>query len=60
MRTDSFFGFTPDVATQLRASGDFSAVTGLQQGPMQVDGSTKQFSAMDFPVIEELLQLEHD
>ncbi len=58
VRTDSFFGFTPDVAAQLKQSPEFSAVTGVQQGQMQVGGSTKQFSAVDFPVIDDLLQIE--
>jgi len=56
--TDSFFGFTPEVAAQLQQSTDFTAVTGVHQGPMQVAGSTKQFSAMDFTVIDELLNLD--
>jgi putative ABC transport system permease protein len=58
VRTDSFFGFTPEVASQLRESPDFSAVSGVQQGPMQVAGSTKQFSAVDFPVMDQLLDLD--
>jgi putative ABC transport system permease protein len=56
--TDSFFGFTPEVSTQLKQSPDFTAVTGLHQGPMQVDGSTKTFSSVDFSVVDELLELD--
>jgi putative ABC transport system permease protein len=56
--TDSFFGFTPTVAEQLAASDEFSAVTGVQQGQMQVAGSTKTFSSIDFTVLDELLDLD--
>jgi putative ABC transport system permease protein len=56
--TDQFFGFTPEVANALKQSDKFVAVTGVQQGPMQVAGSTKQFSALDFTVIDQLLNLD--
>jgi len=56
--TDAFFGFTPDVATQLGETPEFSAVTGVQQGQMQVDGSTKNFSSFDYEVTDELLNLD--
>jgi putative ABC transport system permease protein len=56
--TDSFFGFTPEVANQLEQAPEFSAVSGVQQGQMQVAGSTKTFSAFDFRVADELLNLD--
>ena len=56
--TDSFFGFTPQVADALRQSGQFTAVTGLHQGPMQVDGSTKQFSSVDFTTLDQMFELD--
>jgi putative ABC transport system permease protein len=56
--SDSFFGFTPDVAQAMKASGQFSAVTGLHQGAMQVDGKTKQFSSVDFGVLDQMFELD--
>jgi putative ABC transport system permease protein len=56
--TDSFFGFTPDIASELKQSDQFVAVTGVQQGQMQVDGSTKTFSSFDFGVADDLLNLD--
>jgi putative ABC transport system permease protein len=56
--TDSFFGFTPEVSSQLGQSPDFTAVTGVQQGQMQVAGSTKTFSSFDYSVANELLNLD--
>jgi putative ABC transport system permease protein len=56
--TDSFFGFSPDVANQLKQAPEFSAVSGVQQGQMQVAGSTKTFSAFDFSVADQLLNLD--
>lgn len=56
--TDSFFGFTPGVGQQLSEADEFSAVTGVRQGPMQVAGSTKTFSSVDFSVLDELLDLD--
>ena len=56
--TDSFFGFSPDVANQLKQAPEFSAVSGVQQGQMQVAGSTKTFSPFDFSVADELLNLD--
>lgn len=56
--SDSFFGFTPDVAESIKASGEFTAVTGLHQGAMQVDGKTKQFSSVDFGVLDQMFELD--
>jgi putative ABC transport system permease protein len=56
--TDSFFGFTPDVASQMSQSPEFSAVSGVQQGQMRVADSTKTFSSFDFAVTNELLNLD--
>ena len=56
--TDSFFGFTPQVGEALKQSGQFSAVTGLHQGAMQVAGSTKQFSSVDFGTLDQMFELD--
>lgn len=58
VRTDSFFGFSPEVAQRLREKPELTAVSSLQQGPMQVAGSVKQFSAMDFSVLSELIDID--
>uniref|UniRef100_UPI002FE37957 ABC transporter permease n=1 Tax=Rhabdothermincola sp. TaxID=2820405 RepID=UPI002FE37957 len=57
VRTDSFFGFSPEVAQRLRQRPELTAVSSLQQGRMQVGDSVKQFSTMDYSVLPELVDL---
>jgi putative ABC transport system permease protein len=57
VRPESFFGFSPEVAERLAERPELDAVSGIQQGAMQVDGSVRQFSAMDFDVLPDLIEL---
>ncbi|MEJ5254541.1 MAG: FtsX-like permease family protein [Acidimicrobiales bacterium] len=58
VRTDSFFGFSPEVAQRLRELPELRAVSSLQQGRMQVAGSVRRFSAMELSALPELIDLD--
>lgn len=53
-----FVGFTPDVAAQLAELPELSAVTGLRQSAIGVDGTTKQAAALDLSVTDQLFELD--
>jgi putative ABC transport system permease protein len=56
--SDSFFGFPPEVAEQVKQAPAFTAATAVRSGQMLVGDSTRTFSSVDFDVIDELLDLD--
>jgi putative ABC transport system permease protein len=56
--TGSFFGFDPSVSTTLADRPELTSVTGGRFGQMQVEESTKQVTAVDFAVVEDLFNLD--
>ena len=55
--TGSFYGFDPAVAKSMQALPELSAVAAVRQGMVQVDGSTKQVSAVDFGVLPQVFNI---
>ena len=53
-----FVGFSPDVAAQLSELPELSAVTGVRQAIIGVDESTKNASALDLTVADQLFELD--
>ena len=53
-----FVGFSPEVATQLTQLPELSAVTGIRQGFIGVDDTTKTVSAIDTAVADELFDVD--
>lgn len=53
-----FSGFSPTVTDELEQLPELDAVTPGRFGAMQVDGSTKQFSAVDFATVTDLFDLD--
>jgi len=56
--TGSFYGFSPTVVEQLKATPEVTAVSGGRQGQIQVNGSKKQVTSTDFGVVNELFNLK--
>jgi putative ABC transport system permease protein len=55
--TSGFVGFSPVVAEQVGALPEIGAVSSGRFGAMQVNGSTKQFTALDYSSINEMFDL---
>ena len=55
--TGSFYGFDPGVATELKTIPELAAVANVRQGQVQVNGSTKQVSAIDFGVLSSVFNV---
>jgi putative ABC transport system permease protein len=55
--TSSFVGFSPAIADQMAALPELSAVNQGRFGAMQVNGSTKQFTALDYATINDMFDL---
>jgi putative ABC transport system permease protein len=55
--TGSFYGFDPSVAAKLEALPELSAVAAGRQGMVQVNGSTKAVSAVDFGVLSKVFNI---
>lgn len=53
----SFVGFDPAVTTALQDLPELAAVAAVRQGQVQVDGSTKQVSAVDFGELTQVFDL---
>lgn len=56
--TGAFFPFSPDVTRGLEELPELGPVTPGRFGAMQVDGSTKQFSAVEFATVDDLFELD--
>jgi putative ABC transport system permease protein len=56
--TGGFFPFSPEVTKGLEALPELDAVSPGRFGVMQVDDSTKQFTAIDYATADELFELE--
>ncbi len=56
--SDSFFGFSPEVAAELAERPEVAAVNAGRFGAMQVSGSTKLFNAVDYATIEDMYRLD--
>jgi putative ABC transport system permease protein len=54
----SFVGFDPALTQSLAALPELSAAAAVRQGQVQVDGSTKQISAVDFGEMTQVFDLE--
>jgi putative ABC transport system permease protein len=57
LTTGSFYGFDPSVTKGMTQLPELSAVAGVRQGQVQVEGSTKQVSAVDFGVLPQLFNI---
>jgi putative ABC transport system permease protein len=55
--TGSFYGFDPAVAQALQELPELSTVSAIRQGQVQVDGSTKAVSAVDFATLPEVVDI---
>jgi putative ABC transport system permease protein len=55
--SSTFIGFSPTVADELRELPEIAAVNRGRFGAMQVQGSTKQFTALDYDTLDELFEL---
>lgn len=56
--SDSFFGFSPEVAAALAERPELAAVNAGRFGAMQVAGKTKLFNSVDYTTIEEMYRLD--
>jgi putative ABC transport system permease protein len=56
--TGSFFPFSPEVTRAMEELPELDAVTPGRFGAMQIDDSTKQFSAVEFATIDDLFNLD--
>jgi putative ABC transport system permease protein len=56
--TGSFYGFDPNVAQALENQPELSAVSTIRQGQVQVNGSTKAVSAVDFGTLPEFVDIK--
>lgn len=57
LTTGSFYGFDPAVAQGLKQIPELSAVANVRQGQVQVNGSTKQASAVDFGALTQVFNI---
>ena len=57
LTTGSFYGFDPEVAKAMARLPELDAVAGVRQGQVQVNGSTKQVSAVDFGELPRLFKI---
>lgn len=55
---DGFVGFSPEVAQGMGDLPELAAVNAGRFGAMQVEGSTKQFTAVDYPTIQDMYRLD--
>lgn len=53
-----FMPFSPEAAAAMKELPELSAVTGGRMGAMQVAGKTRQTSAVDYAVVNELFDLD--
>lgn len=53
----SFFGFSPDLVDRLGRLPELAAVSGVRSGMMQVSGSTKQVTAIDYGSLDSLFDI---
>ncbi len=53
-----FIGFSPDVVESMEELDEVTSVSGGRFGQMEVDGSTKDFSSVDYAVINDLFDLD--
>lgn len=54
---ESFFGFSPEVSRAMADRPELTSVSAIHNGSMQVDGTVRQFSSMDYAVLSDVVDL---